>query len=105
MRDDSGWSAVGAVVGATRPEELAHFRSLMPHTPLLLPGFGFQGGGAEGLATAFDERGHGAVVNASRSILYAHERADLAHLPSWEERTGVAIEEMAAQLRAVALPA
>ena len=105
LRDESGWSAVGAVVGATRPQELAHFRSLMPHTPLLLPGFGFQGGDADGLSAAFDERGHGAVVNASRSILYAHERADLAHLPSWEERTGVAIEEMAAQLRAVALPA
>ena len=64
--DADGWSPVGAVVGATRPDELAHFRALMPRAPLLLPGFGHQGGGAEGLDPAFDENGHGAVVNASR---------------------------------------
>ena len=104
-RDVSGWSNVGAVVGATRPDELAHFRALMPHAPLLLPGFGFQGGDAEALAAAFDAQGHGAVVNASRSILYAFERADLQHLADWQDRTAVAIDEMNAQLRAVALGA
>ncbi|MBT7012241.1 MAG: orotidine-5'-phosphate decarboxylase, partial [Planctomycetes bacterium] len=52
-RNDAGWSDIGAVVGATRPEELARFRKLMPHTPLLLPGFGFQGGTADGLSAAF----------------------------------------------------
>lgn len=89
-----GWSSVGAVVGATRPEELEHFRSLMPHATLLLPGFGFQGGSAEGLGAAFREDGRGAVVNASRSILFAFEREDLQHLPSWQERTRVALLEM-----------
>jgi len=97
-RGACGWSSVGAVVGATRPAELAHFRALMPHTLLLLPGFGFQGGTAEGLAPAFDERGEGALVNASRSILHAHEREDLAGLPDWQQRTVVAVEEMRAQL-------
>lgn len=96
-----GWSSVGAVVGATRPEELAHFRSLMPNTPLLLPGFGFQGGTAEGLLAAFDATGQGAVVNASRSILFAHRREDLEHLPTWEARTEVAVEEMRQQLARV----
>jgi len=102
-RDASGWSPVGAVVGATRPDELAHFRARMPHAPLLLPGFGFQGGDADGLAAAFDAHGHGAVVNASRSILYAHEREDLQHLADWQDRTAVAVDEMTAALRAVAL--
>ena len=90
----SSWSSVGAVVGATRPDELAHFRKLMPHAPILLPGFGFQGGSAEGLQAAFDDAGHGAIVNSSRGILWAHEREDLAHLPSWQDRVDAAVDEM-----------
>ncbi|MFK5955626.1 MAG: orotidine-5'-phosphate decarboxylase [Planctomycetota bacterium] len=89
-----GWSSIGAVVGATRPEELEHFRKLMPQATILLPGFGFQGGTAEGLSSAFNPQGQGAVVNASRSILFAFERADLQHLSTWEERTEVAVKEM-----------
>jgi orotidine-5'-phosphate decarboxylase len=89
-----GWSSVGAVVGATRPEELAHFRKLMPQTPILLPGFGFQGGTAEGLSAAFDQHGRGAIVNSSRGILWAHEREDLAHLRDWQMQVEVAVDEM-----------
>ena len=89
-----GWSSVGAVVGATRPEELQHFRKLMPRATILLPGFGFQGGSAEGLGSAFNAEGQGAVINASRSILFAFERKDLQHLDSWQARTEVAVLEM-----------
>ncbi len=99
LRDASGWSAVGAVVGATRPAELARFRELMPHNLLLLPGYGAQGATAAGLAPAFDARGHGAIVNASRSVLGAHARADLQHLPDWETRTETALREMIEDLR------
>lgn len=95
------WSSIGAVVGATRPDELAHFRKLMPKVPLLLPGFGFQGGGAEGLDVAFNERGHGAVVNSSRGILFAHEREDLQAAGDWQARTSIAVDEMIQALRAV----
>jgi len=98
MRGDSNWSDIGAVVGATRPEELARFRELMPHTPLLLPGFGFQGGTAEGLSAAFDGQGHGALVNSSRGILWAYKREDLFHLDTWEARTEAAVIEMKGQL-------
>jgi orotidine-5'-phosphate decarboxylase len=98
LRDASGWSAIGAVIGATRPDELARFRALMPHAPLLLPGYGAQGGSAAGLAPAFDARGHGALVTASRSVLNAHARADLAHLSTWEARTEAALAEMCADL-------
>lgn len=93
--DEAGrWSSVGAVVGATRPDELEHFRRLMPNTPILLPGFGFQGGSADGLQAAFDEHGHGGVVNSSRGILWAHERDDLQHLPNWQDRVDAAVDEM-----------
>lgn len=95
----SGWSSVGAVVGATRPDELARFRALMPRTPLLLPGFGFQGGTASGLRPAFDARGRGALVHASRSILLAHERPDLQGLATWEARAEAALREAVAMLR------
>jgi len=99
--DASGWSAVGAVVGATRPGELAAFRALLPRAPLLLPGFGFQGGTAEGLGPAFDSHGHGALVAASRSILWAHERPEFAHLHGWEQAVEAALDEMIAALAPV----
>ncbi len=86
---------------ALRPDELARFRALMPHAPLLLPGYGFQGGSAEGLAPAFDELGRGALVNSSRGILHAHERPDLAGLPHWKDRTRRALEEMRDALSAI----
>jgi len=98
---NSNWSSIGAVVGATRPQELEHFRRLMPKAILLLPGFGFQGGTADGLRAAFDDHGHGAVVNASRSILFAHQREDLQHLQDWQARTDAAVVEMKQQLAPV----
>lgn len=70
-REESGpFSSVGAVVGATHPSQLEHFRTLMPHTLLLLPGLGAQGATLEGLAPAFWADGTGAVVSASRGIQY-----------------------------------
>lgn len=64
-------SSVGAVVGATHPAQLEHFRTLMPRSPLLLPGLGAQGAALESLAPAFFPNGTGAVVSASRGIQYA----------------------------------
>jgi len=68
----SGWSSVGAVVGATHPAELAHFRALMPRTPLLLPGYGAQGARARDVVEAFASDGSGAFVSSSRGVLFAH---------------------------------
>ena len=68
-----GYSAVGAVVGATYPEQLAEMRAKLPHTFFLVPGYGAQGGGAEGVAKAFDEKGLGAIVNSSRAIMCAYK--------------------------------
>jgi orotidine-5'-phosphate decarboxylase len=77
-RDPSGYSPVGAVVGATYPRELAALRRRLPHSLLLVPGYGAQGGSAEDVAPAFDERGLGAVVNASRGLTYTTTGDDFA---------------------------
>jgi len=68
------YSAVGAVVGATYPEQLSELRKRLPHTMFLVPGYGAQGGGAEGLRGAFDENGLGAIVNSSRAIMCAYKK-------------------------------
>ncbi len=69
-----GYSEVGAVVGATYPEQAAALRALMPHTYFLVPGYGAQGGKAEDVAKSFNGDGLGAVVNASRSIMCAYRK-------------------------------
>ncbi|MHC4142280.1 MAG: orotidine-5'-phosphate decarboxylase [Planctomycetota bacterium] len=68
-----GYSAVGAVVGATRPDEISALRALMPRQVFLVPGYGSQGGGVDDIRPCFDARGRGAVVSASRSVIYAFD--------------------------------
>jgi orotidine-5'-phosphate decarboxylase len=68
----TGFGAVGAVVGATYPDELAELRGALPGVWLLVPGYGAQGGTAADVASAFDaETGLGAIVNNSRGIVFA----------------------------------
>ena len=74
LRGESGYSAVGAVVGATYPEQLSELREKLPHTFFLVPGYGAQGGGAKDVAGAFDENGLGAIVNSSRGIICAYKK-------------------------------
>lgn len=69
-----GYSSVGAVVGATYPQQLSELRARLPHTMFLVPGYGAQGGGAKGLAGAFDENGLGAIVNSSRAVMCAYQK-------------------------------
>ncbi len=69
-----GYSAVGAVVGATHPKQAKELRELMPHTFFLVPGYGAQGGKAEDLAVCFDKDGLGAIVNSSRGIIAAYRK-------------------------------
>jgi orotidine-5'-phosphate decarboxylase len=67
----SGYSSIGAVIGATFPEEGRRLRSLMPKALILVPGYGAQGGSAKAAAECFNEDGLGAIVNSSRGITYA----------------------------------
>ena len=69
-----GYTRAGAVAGATYPEELQKLRARMPHTFLLVPGYGAQGGTAEDVQYAFQENGRGAVVNSSRGIMCAWKK-------------------------------
>jgi len=98
LMGDSGYSSVGAVVGATHPAELARMRALMPSTPLLLPGYGAQGAGAQDVVSGFDEHGRGALVNSSRGILYAWRNRQGV---GWREAARDAAGQMAQEIRAV----
>lgn len=73
-----GLSSIGAVVGATVPERIARLRSLMPRQPFLLPGVGAQGGDPADLGPAFGGHIAGALVSASRSVIYADDPAAAA---------------------------
>ncbi|ASN81149.1 orotidine-5'-phosphate decarboxylase [Deinococcus ficus] len=70
-QEDSRYGSVGAVVGATHPQDLALYRRLMPRALLLLPGLGAQGATAGELAAAFHPDGTGALASASRGVQYA----------------------------------
>ncbi len=77
--DWNGNGNVGLVVGATYPDELRAVRELCPALPLLVPGVGAQGGDATlAVRAAVDRYGERAIVNASRSILFASEGDDFA---------------------------
>lgn len=96
-----GYSALGAVVGATYPEELKRLRELMPRTPLLVPGFGAQGGGVHDVLGAFDADGTGAIVNSSRGIIFAWTRApyDSAFGPGrWRDAVRASAADMRRQI-------
>jgi orotidine-5'-phosphate decarboxylase len=71
---DGPLADIGAVTGATVPEQLARLRELMPRAPFLLPGIGAQGGRVEDVAPAFAPGRAGGLVTASRSIATAHEK-------------------------------
>ena len=90
-----GYSSVGAVIGATYPEEALILRRIMPKSYFLVPGYGAQGGDAADIVPCFNNDGLGAIVNSSRGILYTHM--------SDEERTHCRREEYLANVRKVAL--
>ncbi len=101
-RGDGLYGAVGAVVGATYPQELADLRDRMPHAPLLVPGYGSQGGTAADVAAAFDPQGLGALVNNSRGIIFAYRKQPYAETfgpDRWEEAIEAATRDMIADLR------
>ncbi|MCL2565899.1 MAG: orotidine-5'-phosphate decarboxylase [Defluviitaleaceae bacterium] len=73
LRGRYGFSPIGAVVGATHKEQAARLREIMPHTFMLVPGYGAQGGTAADLSVCFNSEGLGAIVNSSRGIIAAYK--------------------------------
>jgi orotidine-5'-phosphate decarboxylase len=101
--DGCQYGPVGAVVGATYPQQLDELRAAMPHTWFLVPGFGSQGGTAADVAGAFDDAGLGAIVNSSRGIIFAHSRPAYAERfgdARWQDAVAAATADAIAQLRA-----
>jgi orotidine-5'-phosphate decarboxylase len=90
-----GFGDMGAVVGATHPEELAAIREELPDAYLLLPGFGTQGASAADTAAAFRNDGLGAVVNSSRGIIFCYSPDDR----DWEAKIEAAVKMAIAELR------
>ena len=72
--DKYGYTCVGAVTGATYPMDIRDLRRRLEKTFFLVPGYGAQGGKAEDVQYAFDEYGHGAIVNSSRGIICAWQK-------------------------------
>ena len=92
--EHDGYGAVGAVVGATRPEDAAALRLRMPGVLFLVPGYGAQGGGLDAVRACLDERGRGAIITASRSVLYpASETGGVGG--DWQQRITDAARRLA----------
>ena len=78
MPDEGDYSYVGAVVGATYPEQGRLLRKVMPKTFILVPGYGAQGGKGADLVHFFNEDGLGAIINSSRGIIAAYQQEQYA---------------------------
>lgn len=98
----SDYGLVGAVVGATHPQQTIELRQRMPHTWFLVPGYGTQGAQGRDVAGAFDTNGSGAIINSSRSIIFAHARREYASLGAarWQDAVAAATRSMIDELRA-----
>jgi orotidine-5'-phosphate decarboxylase len=104
------FGAVGAVVGATWPKQLDDLRAAMPHTWLLVPGFGRQGGRASDVRSAFHPDGLGALIVSARDVIFARARPEMnAGLAEGQWQTAVErachemIDRLAADTPAAAL--
>ncbi len=100
VRGGSGYSLLGAVVGATYPAELAELRSALPGVLFLVPGYGSQGGTAADVAAAFDADGLGALVNNSRGLTFAYKKPELRARfgDDWQAAIDHALSAMIADL-------
>ena len=96
----SGYSYIGAVVGATYPEMGAVLRKLMPKTFILVPGYGAQGGKGKDLVNFFNEDGLGAIVNSSRGIIAAYKQEKYAKFgaENFGDASRAAVEDMIADI-------
>lgn len=104
FRGQYGYSDVGAVVGATHPEQGKHLREVLPHTFFLVPGYGAQGATAQDLRGCFDKEGRGAIVNSSRGIIAAWQKEKYAsafRADQWAQASRQAVLDMKEDLNSV----
>jgi|ERR1043166_571347 orotidine-5'-phosphate decarboxylase len=96
-KGEGGYSAVGAVVGATHPRQASEIRAALPDAFFLVPGYGAQGATAADLAPCFNKDGLGAIVNSSRGIIFAWEKDAYKGLP-WEKAVEKSVLDMKADI-------
>ncbi len=100
---NGGFSAVGAVVAARDPDAATRLRGMMPNCMLLVPGYGAQGGTAKDIAPCFRSDGTGALVCASRSVIYAYE--DMKYVErftsEWEKCIDQACRDFVAEINGI----
>ena len=89
----SNYGAVGAVIGATNPSQLAELRCKMPNTIFLVPGIGAQGATPADIGGAFDSSGLGAVINSSRAIIFAYENERYSAMTDWQHAVEAATKD------------
>jgi orotidine-5'-phosphate decarboxylase len=98
---ETGWSSLGAVVGATYPEAQRRLRELLPRALFLVPGYGAQGGGAKQAVAGFVAgpagRLEGGLVNSSRGILFP-SGSDTDDAASWERAVDEALDRAIGEL-------
>jgi orotidine-5'-phosphate decarboxylase len=90
---------LGAVVGATHPDELKEIRALFPKIPLLIPGIGAQGGDVETVASLADPKKGPMLVNLSRGILYPESELPFPEnvrvaCEEWKKKLGIMNSEL-----------
>src|SRR5690606_3270840 len=95
-----GCSSVGAVVAATKPQDATALRKRMPRQIFLIPAYGAQGGTVETVRELFRVDGRGAIVTASRSVIYAFEKSK----DDWRAAVRAAAGELACEIAALASP-
>jgi orotidine-5'-phosphate decarboxylase len=97
-----GFSALGAVVGATKRAEIASLRARMPRTIFLVPGYGAQGGTADDVRAAFTHGNQGALITASRSVIYpSFAGSGAAGSGDWRDAIRAAAVQFAGEIRAI----
>lgn len=96
MPDEGKYSYIGAVVGATYPEQGKALRRIMPRSFILVPGYGAQGGKGADLVHFFNEDGLGAIVSSSRGIIAAYQQEKYARCggEGYEDAARAAVLDM-----------
>lgn len=92
-----GYSLLGAVVGATKKEDAASLRARLPQQIFLVPGFGAQGGGADDVRACFKADKTGAIITASRSVIFAFE----GKAGDWKTHVEAGAKDLKAQVQAI----
>ena len=96
------YSYVGAVVGATYPEQGKLLRQVMPKSFILVPGYGAQGGKGKDLVHFFNKDGLGAIINSSRGIIAAYKQDQYIDrgitAENFADASRMAVEDMIADI-------